>query len=140
MLNLKILSVICGIELVGAIGNVMGVAAANEILLGGTCLLAGYTVYLGTENFQKKTCPECKSKIRKAYRICPECGHLFQKGLSEEQLTDVIEKEKEDDMSFEQIDRVFEKVDTLSIEEIKAYDSELDDFLRKKYFGCLAWL
>ena len=131
MLNLKILSVICGIELVGAIGNVMGVAAANEILLGGTCLLAGYTVYLGTENFQKKTCPECKSKIRKAYRIYPECGHLFQKGLSEEQLTDVIEKEKEDDMSFEQIDRVFEKVDTLSIEEIKAYDSELDDFLRK---------
>ena len=131
MLNLKILSVICGIELVGAIGNVMGVAAANEILLGGTCLLAGYTVYLGTENFQKKTCPECKSKIRKAYRICPECGHLFQKGLSEEQLTDVIEKEKEDDMSFEQIDRVFEKVDNLSIEEIKAYDSELDDFLRK---------
>ena len=131
MLNLKILSVICGIELVGAIGNVMGVAEANEILLGGTCLLAGYTVYLGTENFQKKTCPECKSKIRKAYRICPECGHLFQKGLSEEQLTDVIEKEKEDDMSFEQIDRVFEKVDTLSIEEIKAYDSELDDFLRK---------
>ncbi|WP_347161073.1 zinc ribbon domain-containing protein [Ruminococcus sp. 1001136sp1] len=131
MLNLKILSVICGIELVGAIGNVMGVVAANEILLGGTCLLAGYTVYLGTENFQKKTCPECKSKIRKAYRICPECGHLFQKGLSEEQLTDVIEKEKEDDMSSEQIDRVFEKVDTLSIEEIKAYDSELDDFLRK---------
>ena len=131
MLNLKILSVICGIELVGAIGNVMGVAAANEILLGGTCLLAGYTVYLGTENFQKKTCPECKSKIRKAYRICPECGHLFQKGLSEEQLTDVIEKEKEADMSSEQIDRVFEKVDTLSIEEIKAYDSELDDFLRK---------
>ena len=131
MLNLKILSVICGIEFVGAIGNVMGVAAANEILLGGTCLLAGYTVYLGTENFQKKTCPECKSKIRKAYRICPECGHLFQKGLSEEQLTDVIEKEKEDDMSSEQIDRVFEKVDTLSIEEIKAYDSELDDFLRK---------
>ena len=131
MLNLKILSVICGIELVGAIGNVMGVAAANEILLGGTCLLAGYTVYLGTENFQKKTCPECKSKIRKAYRICPECGHLFQKGLSEEQLTDVIEKEKEDDMSSEQIDRVFEKVDTLSIEENKAYDSELDDFLRK---------
>lgn len=131
MLNLKILSVICGIELVGAIGNVMGVAAANEILLGGTCLLAGYTVYLGTENFQKKTCPECQCEIRKSYRICPECGHLFQEGLSEEQLTDVIEKEKEDDMSSEQIDRAFEKVDTLSMEEIKAYDSELDDFLRK---------
>lgn len=131
MLNLKILSVICWYRTCWSNRECYGVAAANEILLGGTCLLAGYTVYLGTENFQKKTCPECKSKIRKAYRICPECGHLFQKGLSEEQLTDVIEKEKEDDMSSEQIDRVFEKVDTLSIEEIKAYDSELDDFLRK---------
>ena len=56
---------------------------------------------------------------------------FFKKGLSEEQLTDVIEKEKEDDMSSEQIDRAFEKVDTLSMEEVKAYDSELDDFLRK---------
>lgn len=56
---------------------------------------------------------------------------FFQEGLSEEQLTDVIEKEKEDDMSSEQIDRAFEKVDTLSMEEVKAYDSELDDFLRK---------
>ena len=81
-----------------------------------------------------------RKHARSVNRICPECGHLFQKGLSEEQLTDVIEKEKEDDMSSEQIDRVFEKVDTLSIEEIKAYDSELDDFLRKQYFGCLAWL
>ena len=62
----------------------------------------------------------------------------FQEGLSEEQLTDVIEKEKEDDMSSEQIDRVFEKVDTLSIEEIKAYDSELDDFLRNSILG--VWL
>ena len=43
----------------------------------------------------------------------------------------VIEKEKEDDMSSEQIDRAFEKVDTVSMEEVKAYDSELDDFLRK---------
>ena len=77
MLNLKILSVICGIELVGAIGNVMGVAAANEILLGGTCLLAGYTVYLGTENFQKKTCPECKSKIRKAIEFARNVDIFF---------------------------------------------------------------
>ena len=34
-------------------------------------------------------------------------------------------------MSSEQIDGAFEKVDTLSMEEVKAYDSELDDFLRK---------
>lgn len=80
MLNLKILSVICGIELVGAIGNVMGVAAANEILLGGTCLLAGYTVYLGTENFQKKTCPECKSKIERHIEFARNVDIFFRKG------------------------------------------------------------
>ena len=101
-------------------------------------MLTVYTVYLGMEKHNKKICPECQCEIRKSYRICPECGHLFQEGLSEEQLTDVIEKEKEDDMSSEQIDRAFEKVDTLSMEEVKAYDSELDDFLRNSIFG--VWL
>lgn len=118
----------------------MGVAAAKKFCLEAPAYWQVILFIQELKIFKRKHAPECKSKIRKAYRICPECGHLFQKGLSEEQLTDVIEKEKEDDMSSEQIDRVFEKVDTLSIEEIKAYDSELDDFLRKQYFGCLAWL
>lgn len=55
-----------------------GLQQQMKFCLEAPALLAGYTVYLGTDNFQKKTCPECKSKIRKAYRICPECGHLFQ--------------------------------------------------------------
>lgn len=131
MLNLKILGGICCIEIVGAIGNIMGASAATGVCLGGTCLLTGYTVYLGTENLQKKICPECKSKIRKSHRICPECGFLFQKGVSEEQLTDAIEKEKEDELSSEQLDSAFEKIDTLSIDDINAYDSELDEYLRK---------
>lgn len=130
MLNLKILGGICSIEIIGAVGNVMGYTAAAGVILAGTSLLAAYTVYLGSASLQKKICPECKSKIRKSYRICPECGFLFQKGLSEEQLTDFIEKEKED-ASSEQIDKAFEKVDTVSIEEINGYDSELDEYLRK---------
>ena len=123
-MELKILGSICFLEAVGTVGNIMGYHL-------GAGLLTVYTVYLGMEKTHKKICPECQCEIRKSYRICPECGHLFQEGLSEEQLTDVIEKEKEDDMSSEQIDRAFEKVDTLSMEEVKAYDSELDDFLRK---------
>lgn len=55
----------------------------------------------------------------------------FSKGVSEEQLTDAIEKEKEDELSSEQLDSVFEKIDTLSIDDINAYDSELDEYLRK---------
>ena len=46
-------------------------------------------------------------------------------------MTDVIEKEKEDELSSEQLDSVFEKIDTLSIDDINAYDSELDEYLRK---------
>ena len=128
-MELKILGSICFLEAVGTVGNIMGYHLGAGICLAGTSLLTVYTVYLGMEKTHKKICPECQCEIRKSYRICPECGHLFQDGLSEEQLTDVIEKE--DDMSSEQIDRAFEKVDTLSMEEVKAYDSELDDFLRK---------
>ena len=70
--------------------------------------------------------------ISKAFILsATSSGRAVSLPPSEEQLTDVIEKEKEDDMSSEQIDRAFEKVDTLSMEEVKAYDSELDDFLRK---------
>ena len=130
-MELKILGSICFLEAGGTVGNIMGYHLGAGICLAGTSLLTVYTVYLGMEKTHKKICPECQCEIRKSYRICPECGHLFQEGLSEEQLTDVIEKEKEDDMSSEQIDRAFEKVDTLSMEEVKAYDSELDDFLRK---------
>ena len=122
-MELKILGSICFLEAVGTVGNIMGYHLGAGICLAGTSLLTVYTVYLGMEKTHKKICPECQCEIRKSYRICPECGHLFQEGLSE--------KEKEDDMSSEQIDRAFEKVDTLSMEEVKAYDSELDDFLRK---------
>lgn len=80
MLNLKILSVICGIELVGAIGNVMGVAAANEILLGGTCLLAGYTVYLGTKIFKRKHARSVKVKLERHIEFARNVDIFFRKG------------------------------------------------------------
>ena len=89
-MELKILGSICFLEAVGTVGNIMGYHLGAGICRAGTSLLTVYTVYLGMEKTHKKICPECQCEIRKSYRICPECGHLFQEGLSEEQLTDCL--------------------------------------------------
>lgn len=79
-MELKILGSICFLEAVGTVGNIMGYHLGAGICLAGTSLLTVYTVYLGMEKTHKKICPECQCEIRKSYRICPECGHLFKKG------------------------------------------------------------
>ena len=79
----------------------------------------------------EKKCPECNSEISKKVRICPECGHLFQKGLSEEQLTGYIEQEQEKEMTSEQIDRAFEKTDNIAADEIDSFDGDINDFLQE---------
>ena len=94
-MKFKALGCICIIEIAGTIGAVMKNPAAAGICLTGTCFLTGYTAYLEMRRMQIKICPECKCEIQKSYRICPECGHLFQTGISNEKLTDFIEKEKE---------------------------------------------
>ena len=76
-------------------------------------------------------CPECDSEISKKVRICPECGYLFQQGLSEEQLTGYIEQEQEKEMSSEQIDRAFEKTDNIAADEIDSFDGDINDFLQE---------
>ena len=126
MLNLKILGGICFMEIVGTVGAAMGCGIEAGASVVGTSLLTIYTIFLGTEKLQKKICPECRCEIQKSNRICPECGHLFQKGISEEKLTDFIEKEKEDDMSSVQIDKAFEKVEMISMENADSYEAELD--------------
>lgn len=126
MLKLKILGGICFMEIVGTVGTVMGYSIAVGASVVGTSLLTIYTINLGKEKLQKKICPECRCEIQKSNRICPECGHLFQKGISEEKLTDFIEKEKEDDMSSVQIDKAFEKVEMISMENADSYEAELD--------------
>ena len=82
-MELKILGSICFLEAVGTVGNIMGYHLGAGICLAGTSLLTVYTVYLGMEKTHRKYVRSVSVKIRKSYRICPECGHLFQEGLSE---------------------------------------------------------
>ena len=79
-----------------------------------------------------KICPECKTAIPQFIRICPECGHLYQQGVSEEKLTEIIEKEKEEKMRSEEIDCDFEKIEEIAVEEIAAYDGDIEEFLKKR--------
>ena len=88
-------------------------------------------VYLAIQEKGRKKCPECDSEISKKVRICPECGYLFQQGLSEEQLTGYIEQEQEKEMSSEQIDRAFEKADNIAADEIDSFDGDINDFLQE---------
>lgn len=90
----------------------------------------GYCISGNSGKGQKK-CPECDSEISKKVRICPECGYLFQQGLSEEQLTGYIEQEQEKEMSSEQIDRAFEKTDNIAADEIDSFDGDINDFLQE---------
>ena len=115
-------------EIVGTVGAAMGCGIAEGASVVGTSLLTIYIIFLGKEKLQKKICPECRCEIQKSNRICPECGHLFQKGISEEKLTDFIEKEKEDkdDRSSAQIDKAFEKVEMISMDNVDSYEAELD--------------
>lgn len=125
-MDLKILGGICFMEIVGTVGTAMGCSITAGASVVGTSLLTIYTIFWAKEKLQKKICPECRCEIQRSNRICPECGHLFQKGISEEKLTDLIEKEKENDMSSAQIDKAFEKVETISMENVDSYEAELD--------------
>ena len=131
-MKFKALGCICIIEIAGTIGAVMKNPAAAGICLTGTCFLTGYTAYLEMRRMQIKICPECKCEIQKSYRICPECGHLFQTGISNEKLTDFIEKEKEAEMTSAQIDKDFEKIETISIEDAITYEEQLNDIFQRK--------
>lgn len=103
----------------------------DNIILAGSVFLMLDIVYLAIQEKGRKKCPECDSEISKKVRICPECGYLFQQGLSEEQLTGYIEQEQEKEMSSEQIDRAFEKTDNIAADEIDSFDGDINDFLQE---------
>ena len=129
--HVQILSGICGVQLIGYVCRAAGFKADIWIGVAGSVFLMSDIVYLAIQGKNRKKCPECNSEISKKVRICPECGHLFQKGLSEEQLTGYIEQEQEKEMTSEQIDRAFEKTDNIAAEEIDSFDGDIDDFLQE---------
>lgn len=71
-------------------------------------------------------------KFRSLIESVRNAGHLFQTGISNEKLTDFIEKEKEAEMTSAQIDKDFEKIETISIEDAITYEEELNDIFQRK--------
>lgn len=104
------------------------------IILITICILVqiGLLAGLFCQKNKVKICPECKAAIPKHSRICSECGHLYQKGASEEELTEIIEKEKEKQLTSEEIDCDFEKIEEVAVEEISAFDGDIEAFLSRK--------
>ena len=129
--QVQILSGICGVQLIGYACRAAGFKTDIWIGFAGSVFLMLDIVYLAIQEKGRKKCPACDSEISKKVRICPECGYLFQQGLSEEQLTGYIEQEQEKEMSSEQIDRAFEKTDNIAADEIDSFDGDINDFLQK---------
>ena len=123
---------LCGAEAIGLVRAINGDANGIGSCMIVTALMAVYIIYLAYQTVGKKNCPKCKSSVPSKDRICSECGHLFQNGISEEKLTEYIEKEKADEMSSEQIDDAFEKVESVSYDQASAYDEDLEDYLKKQ--------
>ena len=118
-----ILGSLCGAEAIGLVRAINGDANGIGSCMIVTALMAVYIIYLAYQTVGKKNCPKCKSSVPSKDRICSECGHLFQNGISEEKLTEYIEKE---------IDDAFEKVESVSYDQASAYDEDLEDYLKKQ--------
>lgn len=82
--QVQILSGICGVQLIGYACRAAGFKTDIWIGFAGSVFLMLDIVYLAIQEKGRKKCPECDSEISKKVRICPECGYLFQQGLSEE--------------------------------------------------------
>ena len=121
----------CVAEIIELVRTMVGVKNGLVKCLSLMILFAIYIIYLTFKTFRRKICPECKSTVSSNDRICLQCGHCFQKGISQENLTDYIEKDKEENMSSEQIDQAFEKIDSITYEQANSYDDELNDYLKK---------
>lgn len=128
--QVQILSGICGVQLIGYACRAAGFKTDIWIGFAGSVFLMLDIVYLAIQEKGRKNALSVILRYQKV-RICPECGYLFQQGLSEEQLTGYIEQEQEKEMSSEQIDRAFEKTDNIAADEIDSFDGDINDFLQE---------
>lgn len=124
-----------GISILQVLGT--GFAAAGEqagivLSAAGTAALAAYATCVWIQDGKEKVCPECKASIPKKSRICPECGHLYSSGIPEDKLTEYVEQEKDRERTSEQIDCDFEKIESVALEELEAFDGDIEAFLQRR--------
>lgn len=100
------------------------------LLLAGILLQLGYIVGIVLPNRSYKACARCQSKIHKSSRICPVCGLINEELDEEKELSDAIDR-----MSSEQIDCDFDKIEEIAVDELSAFDGDIEAFLRSKEEG-----
>lgn len=104
----------------------------------GSCL--GEMVYISRtalKNRKLKSCPKCGAAAWGKVRICPECGHQYEKGIGEDKILDQLEQEMEkvDAMTSEEIDYNFEKVEEFVLDEVTSFDGDIKEFLDRREKG-----
>lgn len=124
-----------GVSMLQVLG--IGFTAAGEqvgivLSAAGTVALAACATGIWMRDGKEKVCPKCKAFIPKKSRICPECGHRYKDGVPEDRLTEYIEQEKEKELTSEKIDCDFEKIESVAVEELAAYDGDIEAFLRDR--------
>lgn len=133
--QVQILYGISGVQVLGLRIMAGGMEAGSVLAAVGTGILVIYATGLLAKESGRKKCPECGSLILKKNRICPECGYRYKEGIPEEKLMEVISQEKEKEMTSEEIDHDFEQIESIAMEELAAYDGDIEEFLRNRCGG-----
>lgn len=131
----QVLLGISGVQVLGIVCAAAGIQAGIAVAAAGTAFLVADAVGIMMKSGGKKVCPRCKADIPKQSRICPECGHRYRAGVSEDKLTEYIEQEKEKEMTSEQIDCDFEKIESIAVDEVASYDGDIEEFLKNRCRG-----
>lgn len=124
-----------GVSVLQALGigvTAAGVQTGIVLSAAGTAALAACATGILIRDGKEKMCPECKAYIPKKSRICPACGHRYRDGIPEDKLTEYIGQEKEKELTSEQIDCDFEKIESVALEELEAFDGDIEAFLQKR--------
>ncbi|MCR2018306.1 zinc ribbon domain-containing protein [Blautia pseudococcoides] len=100
------------------------------VIAGAMLVQAGCLAEMLVKSEKSKVCPECKSMIQRNARICYYCGYLY-KNVGDTDLTELIEEEQEK-LSSKEIDYNFEQVEEITVDEVVAFDGEIEEYLKKK--------
>lgn len=97
------------------------------LLSAGVLLQIAYATGIMLHNRSYKVCTRCQSMIHKSSRICPVCGFINQGPDEEKEFSDAIDR-----MSSEQIDCDFDKIEEIAVDELSAFDGDIEAFLKSK--------